>query len=207
MPKSHLVLASASPARLRLLQAAGIEPEVVVSHVVEEDADATNPRQMVATLARRKALAVAARRPARPAGAARGAGEVVLGCDSALDVDGRAYGKPATAEEALHRWVQLRGRNATLLTGHYLLDTATGRNGAGVAATVVRFGRPTDEELHAYVGSGEPLAVAGAFTLDGRSAPFIDGIDGDPSNVIGCSLPLVRRLLRALGHEWTSLWV
>jgi septum formation protein len=197
MPKRRLVLASASPARLRLLRAAGIEPQVIISHVPEDDVDPSYPTAMVATLARRKAEAVAA-------GCREG--ELVLGCDSTLDVDGRAYGKPANAHQAVHRWMQNRGRSATLLTGHHLIDTAIGREAAGVASTEVHFGTPTDEEIQAYVATGEPLAVAGAFTLDGRSAAFINGVDGDPSNVIGCSLALVRTLTRELGIEWTSLW-
>jgi len=197
MTKPRLVLASASPARLRLLQAAGIEPRVIVSHVDEDDVDPSDPRRLVAALARRKAEAVAA---------ACHDGELVLGCDSTLDVDGRSYGKPATPHEAVHRWLENRGRTATLLTGHHIIDTATGREATGVAATVVHFGTPTDEEIQAYVATGEPLAVAGAFTLDGRSAAFIEGVDGDPSNVIGCSLPLVRSLTGQLGISWTSLW-
>ena len=195
MPR--MVLASASPARLRLLQAAGINPEVIVSHVDEDDVDPSHPAQMVSTLARRKTDAVAARCHR---------GELVLGCDSTLEVNGRAYGKPASAQEAIERWLENRGQTATLLTGHHLIDTSTGRRAEGVAATVVHFGRPTDQEIEAYVATGEPLAVAGAFTLDGRSAAFIAGVDGDPSNVIGCSLPLVRTLTGELGISWTSLW-
>ena len=116
------------------------------------------------------------------------------------------HGKPASAEEAAARWRRMRGVNGTLLTGHCVIDTAASATVVEVAATVVRFGRPSDAEIDAYVATGEPLAVAGAFTLEGRSAPFIDGIDGDPSNVMGLSLPLLRRLLDRLGVAITDLW-
>jgi septum formation protein len=192
----RLVLASASPARLRLLRAAGFDPEVMVSGVPEDDLDVTSPRRLVALLAERKATAVA---PA--AGDA-----LVIGCDSMLEVDGVAHGKPASAAEAAAHWRRIRGTNGTLLTGHCVIDTAVAASVVDVAATIVRFGRPSDAEIDAYVATGEPLAVAGAFTLEGRSAPFIDGIDGDPSNVMGLSLPLLRRLLDQLGVAITDLW-
>jgi septum formation protein len=192
----RLVLASASPARLRLLHAAGFDPEVVVSGAPEDDLTAADVPSLVLALARRKAEAVSAN--CKDA--------LVLGCDSMLDIDGHAVGKPGTPEVAVGRWRTLRGRSATLCTGHHMVDTATTRSAEAVAKTLVRFARPTDEEIAAYVASGEPLDVAGGFTLDGRSAPFIDGVDGDPSNVIGLSLPLLRRLLEALGHRVTDLW-
>jgi septum formation protein len=134
------------------------------------------------------------------------AGALVLGCDSLLDVDGHARGKPAGAADAVDRWARLRGRTARLVTGHCLIDTASGRRAVDAAETVVRFGTPSDDEVAAYVATGEPLEVAGAFTLDGLSGFFVDGVDGDPSNVIGVSLPLVRRLLADVGIEVTSLW-
>ncbi|MFD8657007.1 Maf family protein, partial [Streptomyces mirabilis] len=133
-------------------------------------------------------------------------GALVIGCDSVLDLDGEALGKPADAEEATARWKAMRGRAGTLQTGHCVYDTAAKRYASGTASTVVRFGDPTDAEIAAYVASGEPLHVAGAFTLDGRSAPFVEGIDGDHGNVIGISLPLVRRLLAELGVGITELW-
>ena len=192
-----LVLASASPARLRLLRDAGLDPKVVVSHVDESTVEATEPRGVVQELATRKAQTVAARLT----------DALVVGCDSMLLLDGQVLGKPASAAEAVTRWQAMRGRTGTLLTGHTVVDAASGRTASGVGATDVRFGTPTDAEVAAYVATGEPLHVAGAFTLDGRSAPFVDGIDGDPGNVIGLSLPLLRRLLAQLDVPLTDLWV
>ena len=189
-----LVLASASPARLGLLRAAGLDPVVQVSGV-DEDIDAATPSALVHELAVRKAAAV----PGLP-------GALVVGCDSLLELDGEALGKPGTADVARERWHRMRGRSGTLLTGHCVRDLASGRQASGVGATTVRFGSPTDAEVDAYVASGEPLHVAGAFTLDGRSAPYVDGIDGDPGNVVGLSLPLLRRLLAELGVPVHELW-
>jgi septum formation protein len=179
-----------------LLRAAGIEPEVEVSGVPEDGLDPARPRLLVATLARRKATAVARRRAAG----------LVLGCDSALELDGVGHGKPGSVAEAAQRWRRMSGSEGILHTGHCLIDAATQRTAEGVASTVVHFARLGEEEITAYVRSGEPLGVAGAFTLDGLSAPFIEGVDGDPSNVIGLSLPLLRTLLGELGVAITSLW-
>jgi septum formation protein len=191
------VLASASPARLRLLRDAGFDPQVVVSGVDEDAVRADSPAALVQELAVRKAAAVAA---------GMDGDELVVGCDSVLDLDGQALGKPASPDDAVRRWQRMRGRDGCLRTGHCVVDVATGRRVADVASTLVRFGTPSDAEVAAYVATGEPLAVAGAFTLDGRSAPFVDGVDGDPGNVIGLSLPLLRRLLAQLGVEVTDLW-
>ncbi|MET9736503.1 nucleoside triphosphate pyrophosphatase [Streptomyces sp. NPDC006458] len=197
-PSRRLVLASQSPARLNLLRQAGLAPEVIVSGVDEDAVTAPTPAELALALAEAKASVVAARPDVQ--------GALVIGCDSVLELDGQALGKPADAEEATARWKAMRGRAGILQTGHCVWDTESGRYASATASTVVRFGEPTDDEVAAYVASGEPLHVAGAFTLDGRSAPFIDGIDGDHGNVIGISLPLVRRLLGRLGVSITELW-
>ncbi|WP_127449826.1 Maf family protein [Streptomyces sp. B29(2018)] len=198
MSNRRVVLASASPARLGLLRQAGLAPEVIVSGVDEDALTADSPGALALVLAEAKAAAVALRPEA--------AGSVLIGCDSVLDLDGVALGKPADAEDATARWKAMRGRDGVLRTGHCVIDTASGRRASAAASTTVRFGEPSDEEIAAYVASGEPLHVAGAFTLDGRSAPFIDGIDGDPGNVIGLSLPLLRRLLTELDLAITDFW-
>jgi septum formation protein len=131
---------------------------------------------------------------------------VVVGCDSILELDGQMRGKPASREEARRWWRTQRGREGTLVTGHAVVDLATGRRASGVGETVVRFGTPTDAEIDAYVATGEPLQVAGGFTLDGYAAPFVEGIDGDHGTVIGLSLPLLRRLLADVGIAVTELW-
>jgi septum formation protein len=196
--RRSLVLASASPARLRLLHDAGLDPSVVVSGFDESAITHDDPYELVTALATAKAQTVAAQLGDR--------GALVLGCDSMLEFYGEILGKPGTPDAATERWQQMRGKSARLLTGHCLIDTAAGRRASDVGETVVHFGEPTDEEIAAYVASGEPLNVAGAFTLDGRAAPFIDGIEGDASNVIGLSLPLLRRLLAQLGVGITELW-
>ncbi|HEY7013619.1 MAG TPA: nucleoside triphosphate pyrophosphatase [Streptosporangiaceae bacterium] len=193
---TELVLASASPARLALLRGAGLDPEVIVSGVDESAFSAVTPAELVAVLAQAKASAVAAR-------VGRG---LVIGCDSMLDLDGRARGKPTSAADAAALWREMSGRTGTLVTGHCVIDAGTGQQAAAVAATEVRFGTPSDAEMAAYVDSGEPLTVAGAFTLGGRGGWFVDGIDGDHGNVIGISLPLLRRLLGELGVAVTALW-
>jgi septum formation protein len=194
----QLVLASASPARLRLLRDAGIEPRVVVSGVDESTITTDDPRELVTLLAAAKARSVASEIGSRES--------LVLGCDSMLVFDGETLGKPGTPEAATARWRRMRNRSGALLTGHCIIDTATYAEACGVGETLVHFGDPSDDEIAAYVASGEPLHVAGAVTLDGRAAPFVDGIEGDASNVIGLSLPLLRRLLAQLDVGITELW-
>ncbi len=199
MSTRPLVLASASSARLRLLRSAGLDPVVRVSGVDEGSVVEPDARVLAEELAVRKAYAVADDLDV--------AGALVIGCDSVLTLDDEeVLGKPSSHDEAAARWRRMRGRDGVLVTGHCLLDTGTGDDARGVAETVVRFGLPTDAEVDAYIASGEPMHVAGAFTLDGRSGPFIDGVDGDPSNVIGLSLPLLRTLLAALDVRITDLW-
>jgi septum formation protein len=190
-----LVLASSSPARLRVLRDAGFDPEVVVSGV-DESVTAPTTADLVLALATRKGEAVLDRCP----------GAVVVACDSLLDLDGQAAGKPGTAEAVAEQWRRMAGRSGVLCTGHLVVDTATGRRASGVAETVVRFGRPTRAEIEAYAATGEPQELAGACSLEGYGAPFLDGIDGDPSNVLGLSLPLFRRLLADIGVAITDLW-
>jgi septum formation protein len=192
----QIILASASSARLALLRTAGLDPKVVVSGVDETAFTADTPADLAGQLAVAKATAVAA-------GLSQG---IVIGCDSLLDLNGRALGKPGTAAEAAAYWREMSGRTGTLVTGHCLIDTATGRQASAVAATTVRFSTPSEQELAAYIASGEPLFVAGGFTLDGRGGWFVDGIDGDHGTVLGISLPLVRRLLADLGIAVTTLW-
>ena len=194
-----LVLASQSPARLATLRAAGVEPVVIVSGVDEDQLGPLPPAELALQLAELKCAAVAARNDL-PENA------LVLGCDSVLELDGEALGKPADADEATRRWQQMRGRSGVLLTGHSLRDTATGHVASATAATTVHFADVTDEEITAYVASGEPLHVAGAFTIDGLGGAFVSGIDGDHHNVVGVSLPLVRELAAELGRSWTDLW-
>lgn len=213
----RFVLASASPARLTTLRSAGFAPEVRVSGVDEDAAlgaarsargEAPHGRHVMGTstaddvlvLARAKAEAVAA-------GLSGGGDAVVLGCDSMLELEGRQLGKPADAAEAVERWRAMRGRTGVLHTGHWLVDTRAGRREAGAtASTVVHFAALSDEEVEAYVGTGEPLAVAGAFTVDGLGGPFVTAIDGDYHAVVGVSLPLLRTLLAELGLTVMDLW-
>ena len=195
----RFVLASASSARLRLLEQAGFAPEVLVSGIDEDVITADDPSALVLALAEAKANAVASRLEGAPA--------IVIGCDSLLDVDGVVHGKPASVAEARIRLQRLRGRAGVLRTGHCVIDTSTGAQASDVASTIVRFGDYDDDELDAYIATGEPLHVAGAFTLDGYAAPFIGGVEGDPSNVIGLSLPMFRVLLRKLDVKVYDLWV
>lgn len=196
MSSRTLVLASRSPARLGLLRGAGFAPLVEVSGVDENDIDPTDTAGSAGRLAVAKAEAVA-----RSDGNA-----LVIGCDSMLEFAGRPHGKATSLDEA-RAWLEaMRGRSGTLWTGHCVIDETSGEQVEEVVGTVVRFGITTDAELDAYLSTPDVLAVAGAFTLDGHSAPFIDGIEGDPSNVIGLSLAALRRLLGRLGVSITDLW-
>lgn len=197
--KTPLVLASQSPARLATLRSAGVEPTVIVSGVDEDQLAGLPPAELALQLAELKAGAVAGRSDLPP-------NALVIGCDSVLELDGLALGKPADATQARERWRAMRGHDGVLHTGHALHDTGSGRVAAAIGSTRVWFADLTDDEVDAYVASGEPLHVAGAFTIDGRGGAFVTRIDGDHHNVVGLSLPLLRELLAELGHSWTDLW-
>jgi septum formation protein len=194
---------------LAVLRGAGIDPLVVVSGVDEDAAAASlgpdaEPAAVVCALARAKAEDVAAR--VDPAVATDC---VVIGCDSMLYIDGELAGKPPSVHEARRRWRSMAGRAGQLHTGHSLIwlqDNEIRHQAAETAVTTVRFGTPTDDDLDAYLATGESLRVAGGFTLDGLGGWFIDGVDGDPSSVIGISLPLVRSLLAGAGLSIAALW-
>lgn len=203
------MLASASTGRLKVLRQAGVDPLVVVSGVDEDAVAATlgpdaSPGAVVCALAQAKAEQVADELDGDVA-----ADCVVIGCDSMLSIDGRLCGKPGTAEAAASQWRLMGGRSGELHTGHCLLRLRDGANThrqVESSTTTVHFARPSDADLRAYVAHGEPLHVAGGFTLDGLGGWFVDSIDGDPSNVIGVSLPLLRSLLERAGLSVSALW-
>ncbi|WP_326562567.1 Maf family protein [Micromonospora sp. NBC_01796] len=197
----RFVLASASPARRKSLQAAGIEPEVLVSGVDESKANADLAETLCLDLARLKAEAITER--VRPTSEPM---TLVLGCDSVLAFDGEILGKPVDADEAIRRWKQMRGRSGVLHSGHCLIDVTGGRRAEAVASTTVHFADIADDEITAYVATGEPLQVAGAFTIDGLGGPFVERVEGDPGTVVGLSLPLLRNLLAELDVRITDLW-
>jgi len=205
---TRLVLASASTGRRATLRAAGVDPVVLVSGVDEQAVVAhygvTDPQDVVLVLARAKAEDVA--------GTDEADGALVLGCDSVLELDGEAHGKPADAAEATARWRSMRGRSGVLHTGHWLVDTrdpADGGSGGtlgAVASTTVHFADVTDAEIAAYVATGEPLTTAGSFTVDGLGGAFVERIEGDVHSVVGVSLPLLREMLAEVGVTWHDLW-
>ncbi len=172
---------------------------MIVSGVDESQLDNLPPAALAEALAELKCGAVAARDDLP-------ADSLVLGCDSVLELDGEAHGKPVDAAEAAARWRSMRGRSGVLRTGHCLSDPSTGRVVSATASTTVHFADVSDAEIAAYVATGEPLHVAGAFTVDGLGGAFVTRIEGDHHNVVGVSLPLIRDLVADLGHEWTTLW-
>jgi septum formation protein len=192
----RFILASASPARLATLRAAGVEPEVIVSGFDEDSIRATSVRTLVEKLSSVKALTV---------GQGITGDALILGCDSLLEFDGEPLGKPKSPDEAVLRWRRMRGGQGLLWTGHCLIDAAGGRTISTVVSTVVHFGQITDEEIDVYVGTGEPANVAGAFTIDGLGGWFIDSIEGDHHNVVGLSLPTLRAMLHELGHTLADI--
>ena len=195
MELPRIVLASASPSRSRLLKSAGINPEIIVSGVDEEDPQYNEllPRELVTALAIVKAHTVR-KLVDFPA--------IIIGCDSTFEFEGKSLGKPLSKDVATARARSLSGKSGILYTGHCIIDTAKDRELTDVAATKVFFSQMTDTEISGYVATGEPLSVAGGFTLDGLSAPFISRIEGEASNVIGLSLPLLRAAVNKLGYNW-----
>lgn len=190
------VLASASPARLRLLQIAGIEPIVRVSDFDESQVKSRNTEELVQTLAKCKAQTVASQFD----------DALILGCDSVLEIHGEVYGKPESADEAIARWQRMRGQKGFLYTGHVLIDRRQNQQISRCAITVVHFASIDDRAIEDYVNSGEPLKCAGSFALEGKGGLFVDRIDGCHSNVIGLSLPLFRQMLVDLGYNVTDFW-
>jgi septum formation protein len=192
----RIILASASPSRLQVLKQAGLDPEVIVSGVDEDAISEPSVSRLVVSLARAKAATVAA----------TSEDALVIGCDSLLEFDGQAQGKPVDAEQAIGWWQARRGGTGVLHTGHCVIDTVTGKEAVEVAGTVVRFGSPSEAEIRAYVATDEPFWAAGAFTIDGYGGWFVEGLDGDAGNVLGLSLPVLRRLFEAHGLAITDLW-
>jgi septum formation protein len=190
------VLASASPARRQLLQMVGIDPIVAVSHFDESTIQAEDTRHLVQTLAQCKAQTIAPQFD----------DALILGCDSVLEVGGEVYGKPASVAEAIARWQKMRSSMGILYTGHALIDRRQEKNLTLCGITRVHFADLSDEEIIAYVNTGEPLQCAGCFALEGKGGVFIKKLEGCHSNVIGLSLPLLREMLGNLGYQITDFW-
>jgi len=202
-----VVLASASPARLLTLRNAGINPVVHVSHVDEEAIQASHPdiapKELAQLLAQAKCEEVAEQR------SPTNGSELIIGCDSVFELNGEPFGKPESAEVARERWQSMMNTTGTLHTGHYVIsldDKGRKHTAAGTASTDVTLGSLSEKEVDAYLASGEPLHVAGGFTIDSLGGAFVEQVHGDPSNVVGISLPTVRRLVTELGFTWTDLW-
>lgn len=190
-----IVLASASPSRMKLLESVGIKPEILISGVNEEDSklDALSPKELVITLAIMKAHSVRE----KVSGDA-----LIIGADSTFEFNGKSFGKPLTREIAIARAKEVRGHFGLLHTGQCVIDTKQGIEVTDISTSKVYFAAMTDSEIESYVDTGEPLEVAGGFTLDGLSAPYITKIEGDPSGIIGLSLPLLRKSIISLGLKW-----
>lgn len=196
MGSSPFVLASASVARRRLLQTAGIQPFVCPSDFDESQVQINEPAQLVKTLAQRKAETVAPQFQSA----------LIMGCDSVLAINGEIHGKPADAEQARQRWQKMQGRFGDLYTGHALIDNTQNRTVVKEQVTRVYFAQLSDRTIETYVATGEPLKCAGAFALEGRGSLFVEKIEGCYSNVIGLSLPLLRQMLAELGYNVTDFW-
>lgn len=194
----QIILASSSTSRLRLLESAGIKPKVIISGVDEEAQEllSLSPAELVIALAILKAHTVKDKAPAD---------SLIIGCDSTFEFDGKSLGKPGRRENAINRCKELSGKSGYLHTGHCLIDLRQGIELSERSTSKVQFAQMSDEEIIDYVDSGEPLHVAGGFTLDGLSAPFITNIEGDPSGIIGLSLPLLRKMIISLGYSWPEL--
>ena len=195
---AQIILASSSPSRLRLLESVGIKPEVIVSGIDEEspEFDSLSPSDLVIKLASLKANAVKSRVPIN---------SLIIGCDSTFEFNGKSLGKPLNRENAIERSKLLSGKFGYLHTGHCIIDVKNGKEINKLSSAKVQFAEMTNEEIVDYVDSGEPLNVAGGFTLDGLSAPFITSIEGDPSGIIGLSLPLLRNMVMSLGYSWLDI--
>ena len=194
----QIILASASPSRFRLLESVGITPSILVSGV-DEDAsefESLSPAELVIALAILKAHTVKEKAPVN---------SLIIGCDSTFEFEGKSLGKPVTKTKAIERCKQLSGKTGYLHTGHCLIDLRQGIELSERSTAMVQFDQMTDDEIIDYVDSDEPLNVAGGFTLDGLSAPFITKIEGDPSGIIGLSLPLLRKMIISLGYSWPEL--